>query len=452
MFVRDRSWQICYIHSVYFPYVCRNAMARTIRNPKIDSRSARAKLPQRPEPYWTVISEGCALGYRRGSKGGKWIARFRDDMGRQHYEALGAADDARDPDNLTAFSFTQAQAKARDVFTRKAREVAGDFVPTDGPFTVADALTAYLTKYLRRGGKASGRIESAARTYILPALGQLPVTKLTKRRLEEWHHGIANSAARVRTRKGEASRFRPRAVTPEANRQRGATANRVLTILKAALNDAYHEGRIPINEAWQRVKAFRKVDSARIRYLTDDEARRLVNASPTDFRSLVVGGLMTGCRYGELTALVVEDFNVDSETLIIRTSKSGKPRHVVLSDEGSEFFARQCFGKVPGALLFTKASGRKWSASDQQRPLAAACVAAKISPITFHGLRHTYASRLAMKGVPLAVIAAQLGHADIRMVEKHYGHLAPNYVADTVRAAFDNMGLVWTDNVVPLTG
>jgi integrase len=425
-------------------------MARTIRNPKIDSRSARAKLPQRPEPYWTVISEGCALGYRRGSKGGKWIARFRDDMGRQHYEALGAADDARDPDNLTAFSFTQAQAKARDVFTRKAREVAGDFVPSVGPFTVADALAAYLTKYLRRGGKASGRIESAARTYILPVLGQLPVAKLTKRRLEEWHHGIANSAARVRTRKGDTPRFRPHAVTPEASRRRGATANRVLTILKAALNDAYHEGRIPINEAWQRVKAFRKVDGARIRYLTDDEARRLVNACPADFRALVIGGLMTGCRYGELAALVVEDFNADSGTLIIRTSKSGKPRHVVLSIEGREFFARQCLGKLPGALLFTKASGRKWSASDQQRPVVAAGTAAKIAPITFHGIRHTYASRLAMKGVPLAVIAAQLGHADIRMVEKHYGHLAPNYVADTVRAAFDNMGLAQTDNVVPL--
>ena len=286
-------------------------MARTIRNPKIDSRSARAKLPQRSEPYWTVISKGCALGYRRGSKGGKWIARFRDDMGRQHYEALGAADDARDPDDLTVFSFTQAQAKARDVFTRKAQEIAGDFVATDGPFTVADALTSYLAKYLRRGGKDSGRIESAARTYILPALGQLPVAKLTKRRLEEWHHGIASSAARVRTRKGGAPKFRPHAVTPEAIRRRAATANRVLTILKAALNDSYHEGRIPINEAWQRVKAFRKVDSARIRYLTDDEARRLVNACPADFRALVIGGLLTGCRYGELAALVVEDFNVD---------------------------------------------------------------------------------------------------------------------------------------------
>jgi hypothetical protein len=206
---------------------------RAIRNPKIDSRSARTKLPRRAEPYWTVISGGCALGYRRGSKGGKWIARFRDEAGRQHYEALGAADDARDPDNLTVFSFAQAQAKARDFFNRKAREIAGDFVPAPGPFNVGDALAAYLANYLRRGGKAGGRIESAARTYILPALGQLPVFKLTKRRVEDWHNGIANSPARVRTRAGHTPRFRPHAVSPEASRRRRATANRLLTILKA---------------------------------------------------------------------------------------------------------------------------------------------------------------------------------------------------------------------------
>ena len=149
---------------------------------------------------------------------------------------------------------------------------------------------------------------------------------------------------------------------------------------------------------------------------------------------------------------MVEDFNVDSGTLTIRTSKSGKPRHVVLSAEGSEFFARQCQARRLVALLFTKRDGRKWSSSDQQRPMAAACIAAKIAPVTFHGLRHTYASRLAMRGVPLAVIAAQLGHADVRMVEKHYGHLAPNYVADTVRAAFDPLGVIETDNIVALTG
>ena len=70
--------------------------------------------------------------------------------------------------------------------------------------------------------------------------------------------------------------------------------------------------------------------------------------------------------------------------------------------------------------------------------------------MNFHGLRHTYASRLAMRNVPLAVIAAQLGHSDTRMVEKHYGHLSPGYVADTIRASFPNLGITETVNLVPL--
>jgi hypothetical protein len=55
-----------------------------------------------------------------------------------------------------------------------------------------------------------------------------------------------------------------------------------------------------------------------------------------------------------------------------------------------------------------------------------------------------------MKGVPLAVIAAQLGHSDTRMAEKHYGHLAPSYVANTVRAAFGSLGIVPSSNVVSI--
>jgi len=75
---------------------------------------------------------------------------------------------------------------------------------------------------------------------------------------------------------------------------------------------------------------------------------------------------------------------------------------------------------------------------------------AKIDPSDFHALRHSYASRLAMAGVPLAVIAAQLGHSDTRMVERHYGHLSPGYVADTVRAAFGTPGIVSPSNVVSI--
>jgi integrase len=55
-----------------------------------------------------------------------------------------------------------------------------------------------------------------------------------------------------------------------------------------------------------------------------------------------------------------------------------------------------------------------------------------------------------MKGVPMAVIAKQLGHADTRMTERHYAHLSPSYVAETIRANFPTLGIVPKSNVKAL--
>ena len=162
-------------------------MARTVRNPKIDTRSARARLAARREPYWTVISAGNALGYRRGTKGGTWIAKFRDAYGKRHLESLGAADDARDADGLSAFSFSQAQERARTWFQRKAREQAGDFVPLDRPYAVADALADYRADYQRRSGKATDRLDASAAAWISPELGTVLLARLTKAWILGWH-------------------------------------------------------------------------------------------------------------------------------------------------------------------------------------------------------------------------------------------------------------------------
>lgn len=387
------------------------------------------------------MSSGCALGYRRTPTGGSWIARFRDDAGQRSYEALGAADDFSDADGLTLFSFAQAQIRARSYFERRAREIAGDVVHTSRPFTVAQALDIYLAAYERRGGKSLDLMLGKARVYILPELGAFPVAKLTKGRIERWLSEIASSQPRVRTKSGMPQKFRDTAGGAETLRWRRATANRVLSLLKAALNHGYQEGRIAQDDAWRRVKSFREADAARICYLTDDQCRQLVAACDDDFSDLVVAALLTGCRYAEISNLIVDDFNADSGTVRIRVSKSGRPRYVALTDEGRQFFERQISGKPRDALLFLRSKGQRWKRADQQRPLASACAKAELDNVTFHGFRHTYASRLAMKGVPFAVIAAQLGHADTRMVERHYGHLTPNYVADTVRAAFDPMNL-----------
>jgi integrase len=428
-------------------------MARAVRNPKIDTRSARAKLPARREPYWTVLSQGCALGYRKGAKGGTWIGRFRGDNGRQHYEAFGAADDARDPDGLTVFGFAQAQQRARVWFEQKGHEQAGDFAPLNRLYTVADAMADYRADYVRRGGKSADRLDWSANAWIMPALGGIELAKLSKTRIVQWHQKVAETPPRLRITPGAAQKHRESDSSAEGVRRRRSTANRVLTMLKAALNHAHAEGKCATDDAWRSVRAFREADAVRLRYLSDDEARRLTNACATDFRDLVTAGFLTGCRYGELVAMRVDDFNTDAGTLRVRASKSGKPRHVVLTQEGRDFIAQRAAGKPGSAHLFVRGNGEPWGKSQQQRRLRAACTAAKIDPaINFHGLRHTYASRLAMRGVPLAVIAAQLGHADTRMVEKHYGHLAPSYVADTVRQAFGSLGLMEPSNVVPISG
>jgi integrase len=235
----------------------------------------------------------------------------------------------------------------------------------------------------------------------------------------------------------------------DARRARKATANRILTMLKAALNRAFHADRVASDAAWRKVKPFKRVDEAVVRYLKPDEARRLVNACGGDFR-MVQAALLTGCRYAELARLKCGDFNSDSGTLAIRLSK-GKVRHVVLADEARAAFEGWTSGRCSSDLVFLRADGDAWGTSHQKRPLDEASARAKITPaVTFHILRHTHGSHLAMRGVPMGVIAVQLGHADTRMTEKHYAHLAPSYVAQTIRANFPDLGIGGGSPVVPL--
>ena len=234
-------------------------------------------------------------------------------------------------------------------------------------------------------------------------------------------------------------------------RRRRATANRVLTYLKAALNHAWRAGMVPSDDAWRRVKPFRSVDAPVIRYLSHDEITRLLNACPGAFRDLVHAALLTGCRYGELCRLKVADYNADVETLTIREAKSGQMRHVTLTGEVPELIETLIAGRSPGEVLFRRDDGRAWKRAEQLRPMREACGRAGIMPaVGFHVLRHTHASILAMRAVPMAVIARQLGHSDTRVTERHYAHLAPNYVADTIRANFPRLTGTTATVVVPI--
>jgi integrase len=266
--------------------------------------------------------------------------------------------------------------------------------------------------------------------------------------LRKWHAAIAKTPARTRSKAGGKQRYRP-LNDSESIRRRRATANRTLTQLKAALNLAWREGRTPSDAAWRRVRPFEGVDTARTRFLTVEECRRLINAASPELRRLVRAALATGCRYGELCRLQVRDFDPDSGTLAIHITKTGRPRRVVLASEGIALFRELCAGRAGDETLLLRDNGQTWRTSSQAEPIKEACEDGRINPpATFHILRHTYASLAIMGGMPIAVVAKILGHATTKITETVYGHLAPDYVSDAVRRHAPRFGTTKPDKKV----
>jgi integrase len=394
---------------------------RTLRDSNLGSREARLRLKVRGKPYARLIENGLHLLYRRlANRSGSWSVRRY--VGAQRYvvEALDAvADDYGNANGHDILDFRQAQ---RCALNRKPKAAAG-------ALTVADALKQYLAD-LEHRGRPTKDVRYRIDAQIAPALGKVPVEALTSEDIRRWHAGLAEAPAR-HARKDDDG---------EAQRRRRSSANRVLTTLRAALNLAYREGRVPSDAAWRRVQRFQNADAARLRYLTTDEAKRLINACSGDFRMLVMAALQTGMRYGELSRLQAHDFNPDAGTIQVRLSKSGKSRHVVLTDEGVVLFRRWCADKAGGALILTR-GGEPWGKANQDFPMRTACERARIAPpANFHCLRHTYASLSIMAGAPLLVVARNIGHRDTRICEKFYGHLSPTFEADTIRKTAPRFG------------
>jgi integrase len=391
----------------------------------LENRSGRMKLKPGARVYWRSIIGTLALGYQRRHAGGagRWIARNYIGAEKYRQAPLALADDYEPSNGGAILTFEEASEKVRQSYrTGQDRPLS--------ILTVADAMADYvvwLKTHRATGHEASQR----AAKQILPALGKIRLSELTARQLTIWRDALAAQPALIRSRPGAPQNYRPAPKTPEHRRSRQATVNRVWTILRAALNKAFVDGHVASDIAWRRVKPFMQVSAARPGYLTAPEAARLVNASDPDFRLLVRGALESGARFGELAAAQVRDFQ--NGKLHIARSKSGRARDVVLSEDGAAFFASITIGRPAGDPIFLRNS-RRWQKSEQARPIKAACKNARIVPaISFHSLRHTWASLAVMGGMPLMVVARNLGHADTRMVEKHYGHLREDYVDKAVR-------------------
>lgn len=417
-------------------------MARAARDTNLETRTARLKL--KPGRYFVLIGKGLSLMYRRTVEGsGTWSARIAGEEGRESYHKLGEADDFQDAHGDTVLTFAQAQERARKLSQEAKATTSGK------PVTVNEATAIYL-EWFRNNRKSIRETEATIAAHILPVWGDTLLIDIKAADIKRWREKLANQPARKRTSAHVTKQaHRDKASTADEKRARQSTANRILTVFKAILNHAFKEAELVSDDReWRKVRPFKNTDEPVTRFLKDAEAIRLINACRTDFRPLVKAALFTGCRCGELTRLKAADVNTDTRLIYITEAKSGKGRHVPLSDEGLDFFKTAITGKAGTAFVFTRADGAPWGTNHHVRPLKEACAIAKIEPeISFHELRHSYASALAQRGVSLLTISNLLGHADTRITSRHYAHLCNKTLSDAVREFLPSFGHQSDDRV-----
>jgi integrase len=196
-----------------------------------------------------------------------------------------------------------------------------------------------------------------------------------------------------------------------------ATVNRGLAVLSRVFSLAREYGYINTNPV-SRVRKLRE-DNLRIRYLTEEEQSRLLDAltgSREWLRPVVVLALNTGMRLGEIASLTWSQVDFERGVITVRRTKTGRDRFVPINDEARDLLT-ELYSRRQGERVFIEASGRNHN--NISTTFARAVERAGIEDFHFHDLRHTAGTRMGEAGADLVTIAAVLGHSDLSMAARY---------------------------------
>lgn len=209
-----------------------------------------------------------------------------------------------------------------------------------------------------------------------------------------------------------------------------ATINRELSALKKMYNlaiewDCGYNGDNPVS----RVR-FLEEPPARIRFLTEDEIKRLVEACPPHLRPITLMALSTGMRLNEILSLRWQNVFLDDSNSHVKLekTKNNRGRIIPLNDTLLQAL-EQIDRKSEFVFLNQKGSSRLYSV---RKPFGRVLREVGISDFRFHDLRHTFASHYLMNGGDLISLKEILGHSSLDMVMK-YAHFAKAYVQGKIR-------------------
>jgi integrase len=407
---------------------------RRTRAVKLETRTARLKLPPAKKPIFIKVGLRTGLGYRRTQTAGTWVVRVADGKGGNWTKAFAVADDLDDANGNTTLDFWQAQDRARAI-ARASRPGEED----DGkPITVTRALDRHRAALEMRGGDISN--VARVRLHLPPSLANTGVALLTARELQKWRDGLAKHLA-------------------------PATVNRTTTALKAALNlVANHDEFITNRRSWENgLAAIPDAEESRNVIVNETAIRALINEANREgpeFGLLVEIAAVTGARVSQLRRLIVGDVQGDrtDARLMMPSSRKGRGQKKVTYRPvpiTTSLIARLrviTAGKPENSPLLLKPSGKQWKKSDHSRLFRRAAKRAGEDPagVTIYALRHSSIVRQVLAGVPIRVVAVN-HDTSVAMIERNYSKYIADHADALSRATLlDVTPLASAENVVPI--
>jgi integrase len=307
----------------------------------------------------------------------------------------------------------QARELALQALADMRRGINPRIKPT-AEMTIAQLADKWMADYVRPKLKARTvyDYERLLAQHILPTLGQLSVTGITRDDIVRLHVSMARIPRR---------------------------ANYVVSTIRALINFGIDLGlRPPATNPAKRIKLYR--ENQRERFLTEDEIGKAAEAIATVERGGKISphgaaglrlALFTGARSGEITAIQWSHIDWQRRLVRLPDSKTNEPRTIHLSEAALEVLKT-----VPRVGKFVIAGAKPNECyKNLKRAWIVARECAGLQDCRLHDLRHSYASLAAGRGVSLQVIGKLLGHR-VPQTTARYAHLA----RDAVAAVNDELG------------
>ncbi|MFA4919525.1 MAG: site-specific integrase [Thermodesulfovibrionales bacterium] len=241
---------------------------------------------------------------------------------------------------------------------------------------------------------------------LVDTFGNIPLNRLSVMLIEQFQSDILNKG------------------------KKPATANRLIATLKHCIHKGQQWEKVT-EETLKRVRQvkFLPENNRRLRYLSKDECRTLLDNSNEHLKAIVTFALNTGCRRGEILSLKWDNVDMKHGFIRLVMTKNGERRDIPISDLLRPVLQGLTRRLDVPYVFFDATTGKPFQ--DVKRSFHTACRKAGITDFHFHDLRHTFASHLVMAGVDITTVSKLLGHKSLTMTLR-YSHLAPNHLQNAV--------------------